>query len=217
MKNKWNKSHYKNKTQLFLFNVIIMLVLIALFFVAYFNKNSKIYMLCFSVMSIVCMIYFIVRTRHIKRNIEKCSAKLSEYSTSMLRWHKIILSSYIYATVLFIMVLMYRMVNGDFSVEVWVWNGMQVIMMYSDSVFLSGLFAMGESCYCSGEYIVEYNEIKEVKEVLSRMTSKGEIVLVELYNELGKIGYDKLFLDEYHKIRLKIYQNNEETLIKEEN
>ena len=49
------------------------------------------------------------------------------------------------------------------------------------------------------------------------MTSKGEIVLVELYNELGKIGYDKLFLDEYHKIRLKIYQNNEETLIKEEN
>ena len=82
---------------------------------------------------------------------------------------------------------------------------------------VSGLFAMGESCYCSGEYIVEYNEIKEVKEVLSRMTSKGEIVLVELYNELGKIGYDKLFLDEYHKIRLKIYQNNEETLIKEEN
>lgn len=50
--------------------------------------------------------------------------------------------------------------------------------------------------------------ITECREVLSRNTNSGKMVLVELLNGKEKIGYDKFFLDEYYNIRKNIFQNN---------
>lgn len=78
-------------------------------------------------------------------------------------------------------------------------------MLYGETVTISSLVAFGENSYMSGDYYVSYNNIDKVCEEKSMNSVGGEIVLKTFWKNNKKIGFDKMFIDEYHELRLRIY------------
>lgn len=207
-KNKLLKAHYKGITLLKILKLFIMLVLIMMVLYCKIKEHHIQYAYGFVMINIVCVLYFVSRTLIVKRNIKKNNAVITEYSKKILLRHTIILIVYFIFSIILSVFFVYIKVIYDKNLEIWLWYALQLPMMYSDAVYLSGVVAIGNDSYCSGDYVIHYNLITECREVLSRNTNSGKMVLVELLNGKEKIGYDKFFLDEYYNIRKNIFQNN---------
>ena len=203
---KWNKSSYKNKSDIFVFKICCMIMLIMLIIWMSFNTTNKWYLVGYVGICSVSLLYFLNRTRYIHSNITKNELILTSYSEKILKIHKFILSLYTVATILIITICMYQLFN-DGNMHIWIWYASVLPMMYSDSVYLSGLTAFGNEKYASGEYLIDYSSVDDIKMICEKNTTHGTMVLCSVYCGSKEIGYDKIFTDEYHKLRLKIYQN----------
>ena len=88
----------------------------------------------------------------------------------------------------------------------WIWCAiiafMGIFARYGDIVTT---FSNEE--YMSGRYLVNFEKIENMKVIEKKQTTKGEILLVELYSKNGKVGFDRFFSEDYtilvNKIKLR--------------
>ncbi len=165
-----------------------------------FMKYS--YNVGFSVLIVSSMLYFVFHMLHVKKIISDHEAEITRYHEGRVKVYKVLLSIYsIYIVGLLIGVVIF---SKDLSV-LW-WIGAVAIVLYGEGVTLSSLVAFGKNGYISGDYYIPYNNIDKVCEERSMNSASGEIVLITIWKNNNKIGFDKFFIDEYHELRLHIYQ-----------
>ena len=90
----------------------------------------------------------------------------------------------------------------------WIWYS--VIMFVGLGVrYIDIVNVYANENYISGNYIVPYSQITEMKIVDCKMSRRGEIYIVDLYKDNKVIGFDKIFAEDYkdlnEKFRLKSY------------
>lgn len=209
MRNRMNKSHYRVITIAKIVKCILMIILISIIIYCKVYENTIRYTYGFIMINSLCIMYFGFSLEYIKKNIKKNHAILTDYSKIILLRYKVVMCIYIVCILLFSIFSVYIRAKIKINLPIWYWFVLQLPMMYCDAVYLSGITAIGEKAYCSGDYVVEYSKIEEYKEVMHKSTFSGEMVLVEIFSKDGLLGYDKFFLEEYHNLRLKTYQNND--------
>lgn len=201
------KSHYKIKNNFLFAKVSVFTILCVIILLMYKNQNNAIYNIGYICLNISCLFYFAGRYNLVKSNINKNDLELTDYSKRIFRRHRIILWFFIIATSISNVIYLYCIYSEYYNIKVWVWYAFLIPILYSDSVYLSGITAFGEKNYASGEYIIEYSDIDNICELKNRNSTEGNIVLITLWKDNMEIGYDKLFTEEYHKLRLFVFQN----------
>ena len=160
------------------------------------------YKVGFIVLNVFSLLYFSLHMFFIERNISK-------YNTEITRHHKGRVKVYralFYIYVIFTIALVFNVILSSALFSVLWWVGAVAIMLYSECVSISSVVAFGKDGYLSGDYYVKYEDIEEIREEKNINSWRGEIVWIILLKNNKKIGFDKMFLDEYHDLRLKIYQ-----------
>lgn len=203
---KLRKSHYKIKNKFIYYKIITMILLLVMIAVAAFYRHRKVYVICFIMMNIIYLTFFLFKTKYVLNNLKNKELILTEYSEKILRIHKYIVFYYFVAVYICNIVYVCKIYTNSYDIKVWIWFALLLPVLYSDSVYLSEITAFGNYSFGSGEYIVNYSEIVEIREITDRNTIAGKMVLVSLLGKNGELGYDKLFVEEYKKLRLKVYQ-----------
>lgn len=212
MKNRWKKSHYKIKSNFLYVKLSIFVLLCVTILLMYLNQYSAIYNIGYIWLNISGVFYFAGRYYFVKKNLDKNDLELTDYSKRIFRIHRVILWLYFIMVCISNVAFLYCIYIGFYNIKVWIWYAVLLPALYSDSAYLSGITAFGEQKYASGEYIIEYSDINKICELKNRNTIQGNIVFISLWKGNMEFGYDKLFIDEYHRLRLLVYQNrrNEE-------
>lgn len=153
-------------------------------------------------MNISSLSYFIFHMFHFEKIICKHQAELTKNHKVRIKYYKIVLLLYTIYTV----GLVIRIVILPRGLSVLWWVTAVSIMAYSEAITISSAVAFGKKGYVSGDYHVSYDDIDRVCEEKSMNSSGGKILLVSIWRNNKKIGFDKMFIDEYHKLRLHIYQ-----------
>ncbi|MGN0305650.1 MAG: hypothetical protein ACI4D2_05775 [Lachnospiraceae bacterium] len=163
------------------------------------------YNIGFITLNISSTLYFIFHMLHVKIMMSNHETEITKNHTGRVKAYKVLLLTYVIYTVgLILEVIIF---SKDLSV-LW-WIGTTAIMTYAEAVTISSLVAFGENGYMSGDYYVPYNNIDKICEEKSMNSVGGEIVLITFWKNKKKIGFDKMFIDEYHELRLHIYQGQE--------
>jgi len=204
---KLNKSYYKIKNNFFYNKIFTCILLCVCILIMYLNKRSFLYNLGYAFMNTCCFVYYISRVIFVEKEIKKNNLILTEYSKKIFRIHKIIIKCYFVMVCACNLIYLYYTYIGYYDVKVWIWYGILLPILYSDNVHLSAITAFGYKKYISGEYLLNYSDINKIDEIKTLESSKGRIVLIRLWKNNKELGYDKLFVDEYHKLRLCVYQN----------
>lgn len=205
MNNKWNKSRYICKSDIYNYKIIFSIILCIIVGMMYVLKETVWYNVGYICLNVLSVIYFVCRTSYIQSNLCKYNLELTSYSERIYRLHKYIVK----ICVLLILVLniyYIRNINGE-NFKIFIWYATILPMLYSDSVYLSGITAFGDKHYASGEYLIKYDDIDQIKELREKDTIQGPMVLITLYKKGEEYGYDKMFIDEYQKLRINIFQN----------
>jgi hypothetical protein len=126
-------------------------VLAVLVFYCKINEHNIQYAFGFVMIDAGCMLYFVLRTFIVKKNIEKNNAVIGEYSKKILQRHTAILILYIVLNIVITVFIVYTKVAYGENVEIWKWYAVQLPMMYSDARYLSSIVAIGKHSYCSGD------------------------------------------------------------------
>lgn len=176
--------------------LFLLLQLFAVFFMLY-NYNSG-----FVVLNFCSLLYFIFHFFHIKKSIEKHNAEISQHHAIRIKVYGLLLNIYIIFTA--ILMLMLTVFSATISVLWWV--GAASVMLYSEALTISSVIAFSKNGYVSGDFFVKYDGIDMVRKEKNIDSCQGEIVWVTFWKDDKKIGFDKMFTDEYHKLRLQIYQ-----------
>lgn len=201
------KSHYKIKDNFLITKLSVFILLCTIILLMYINQNSAVYNIGYICMNISCLFYFAGRYYFVKKNINKNDLELTDYSKRIFTRHRIILWLFLITTSISNVIYLYFIYSEYYNIKVWVWYIFLIPVLYSDSVYLSGITAFGEQKYASGEYIIEYSDIDNICELKNGKSTQGNMVLITLWKDNVNFGYDKLFVDEYHKLRLLVYQN----------
>lgn len=208
MNAKWIKSRYEKSDFIYIKRTIFILLCVIITLM-YFNQYSTKYNVYCVILSTCCMFYFLGRTDFVKKRINENNLELTNYSKKIYKFHKIIIFIYIVLGTVFCTMCIYKMIRECYDIKIWLWYATILPILYSDSVYLSGITAFGEKNYLSGEFLIDYKDIDEIREIKSTSTIHGDIILVTLWKNGKEIGFDKLFIDEYHKLRLMVYQNSD--------
>lgn len=206
MKNKCRKSHYKIKNKFIYCKIVTMVLLLIMIAVAAFCRHGKGFVISFMMINTIYLIYFLLRTKYVLNNLKNKGLVLTRYSDKIFRIHKWAVLYYFVAVFICNAIYAYNIYINNYDIKVWKWYAILLPIMYSDAMYLSGITAFGEHSFASGEYVVNYSDIAEVKEIISGYTREGKMLLISLWGKNGELGYDKLFVEEYQKLRLKIYQ-----------
>lgn len=177
-------------------------LLLQLFAVAFTlcNYNSG-----FVMLNISSLLYFSFHMLYIKKNINVHNAEITKYHKTRVKWYRMFLIVYS----LFTIFLIFRVIIFSIHFSILWWVGAVSIMVYCQSITISSVVAFGEKGYVSGDFFVRYCDIDEVHEERNMNSWQGEIILITFWKNSRKIGFDKMFMEEYHKLRLQIYQNRE--------
>lgn len=208
MSKKYLKSRYE-KSDFICIKRMVFVLLCVIITLMYFNQYSTKYNVYCVALNICCMFYFLGRTDFVEKKINKNNLELTQYSKRIYKIHKIIIFIYIILGSIFCAMCIYKMIHERYDIKIWLWYATILPVLYSDSVYLSGCTAFGEKSFLSGEFLVDYKDIDEISEIKSTSTMHGDIILVILRKNGKEIGFDKLFIDEYHKLRLMVYQNSD--------
>lgn len=169
-------------------------------------QNTIMFQIGFIFCDLICLIYFLLRTVFIKRSIEKNQLVLTDYSNRILKRHYVIISIFIIMIAIHIGYIIANIaLDLNQEIKTWIWFAILLPVLYSDSVYISGITAFGEEMYASGEYIVYYSDIDQITEIWEKRTTSGNIVLMTLWKDGRNIGYDKMFSDEYVYFRKKVF------------
>lgn len=207
MKKKWNKSYYKCTITNYFFEIVFLIVLVGIIFLMYAFRESIQYNVLYISLNTFTMMYFIYRRCRITSKINRYRLKLTTYSNKLYKIHRYVLVAYSFMVVIsdFVFVCFIH----DTYYKIWIWYAIILPMLYSDSAHLSSITAFGNNYFLSGRYLVKYDDIEQIKELKECDTVSGKMVLVSFYSKGKEYGYDKLFLDEYHTLRLNVFQDNE--------
>jgi len=205
MYGKWNKSRYRCKNSMFYRKIILCVTLCAIVGLTYMYKESVVYNIGYICLNVLSAIYFLYRYFYIKANLRNNKLELTPYSERIYNIHKGILTICVLIMLVINIYFICNICDGNY--KIYIWYGMVLPMLYGDSVYLSGITAFGEEYFASGEYLIKYDDIDEIKVVTEKDTIRGQMVLIALYKNGKEYGYDKLFVEEYHKLRLKVFQN----------
>lgn len=196
----YRKSFFKGLDSFKIGKTIFMLLqLFALIFMIY-NYTCG-----FVALNISTLLYFVFHMFHEEKMIAKYNAEITKYHKGRVKAYRILLIAFILGTI--ILILETVICSICFSILWWV--GLASIMLYSEAITISSVVAFGENGYVSGDFFVKYNDIDEIREEKSMNSWQGEIVLITFWKNNKKIGFDKMFVEEYHKLRLQIYQGLE--------
>lgn len=194
----YRKSFFKGLDSFKIGKIFFMLLqLSALFFMTY-NYSCG-----FVFLNVSSLLYFIFHMFHEEKNITKYNAEITKYHKVRVKVYRIILILFILVT----LILIFRTIVYSIQSSILCWVGWVSIMTYSESITISSLVAFGDNGYVSGDYFVKYSEIDEIREEKSMNSWKGEIVLITFWKNNKKIGFDKMFVNEYQKLRLQVYQD----------
>ena len=177
----------------------ISFLLLQLFSLAFMQYS---YNIGFIALNISSMLYFIFHMLHVKKIMSNHETEITKNHKGRVNVYKVLLLIYVIYTVGLIL----EIVIFSKGLSVLWWVGAVAIMTYGEGVTISSLVAFGEDGYMSGDYYVLYNNIDKVCEEKSMNSVGGEIVLITFWKNNKKIGFDKMFIDEYHELRLHIYQ-----------
>lgn len=202
----WRKSSYRQSDIRFgQLKGLSFALLMASILMMYFNQGTAIFLVGYICLDLFAVLYFSLRTWLIKGNIKRYRLELTKYSQKILNRHSVILFATILAAVLHIIFMISKILHEpEYEAESWIWFGLLVPLLFSDSVHLSGITAFGEKVYASGEYIIEYSAIDQITELKSMNATEGSLVLMSLYKDQKEIGYDKMLVDEYILFRQKV-------------
>lgn len=193
----YRKSFFKGLDSFKIGKIFFMLLqLLSLIFMIY-NYTSG-----FAALNISSLLYFIFHMLHEEKIITKYNAEITKYHKVRVKVYKILLIAFI----LFALTLAFRAIICSIRFSILWWVGSVSIMLYSESITISSLVAFGENGYVSGDFWVKYNDIDEIREEKNMNSWQGEIVLITFWKNNKKIGFDKMFINEYHKLRLQVYQ-----------
>lgn len=206
MKNKCRKSHYKIKSKFVYYKIVTMVLLLTMLAVAYLFRHTKGLVISFMIINIINLIYFLIRTKYVLNNLKNNELVLTRYSKKIFTIHKCAVIYYLIAVCICNIIYAYGIYTNNYDIKIWKWYAILLPIMYSDTMYLSGITAFGKNSFASGEYVVDYSDIVDVKEIISRDTREGTMLLISLWGKNGELGYDKLFVEEYQKLRLKVYQ-----------
>ena len=196
MKN-YRKSFYRGVDSFKTGKVIFLLLQTTLVLLTQYN-----YSVAFCILLIVSSSYFVIHKFHNDKLINKHKAIITAHHEYRINIHNIVIILYcLFSGILSLLVLFKP--NESF---IWWWIGSVTICIYSESVTLSSLVAFGDDGFVSGDYYVNYCDLDEIREEKSINSLAGEIVLITLWKDNKECGFDKMFLDEYHRLRLQIYQ-----------
>ncbi len=200
IKEKCIKSSYIFKNKMNFIEMSTLVISLFLILLASLTQNAT----CFLVtMSGIFLLYLIIKYFWILSLAKTNHCTFTEYTTELLMKFRVLLCI---CTVLEIIVSVLGLING--KLLGWQWYTPLMLIMYADSVYLSSIVAFGDNEFISGKYIINYGSITNIIFIEEKNTSAGKMCLVELYNKNGIIGFDKLFIDEYHNLRLKVFKEN---------
>lgn len=192
----YRKSFFKGLDSFKIGKIFFMLLqLSALLFMTY-NYSCG-----FAFLNISSLLYFIFHMFHEEKNITKYNAEITKYHKVRVKVYRIIL------ILLILVTLIFRTIVYSIQASILWWVGWVSIMTYSESITISSLVAFWDNGYVLGDYFVKYSEIDEIREEKNMNSWKGEIVLITFWKNNKKIGFDKMFINEYQKLRLQIYQD----------
>jgi hypothetical protein len=157
----------------------------------------------FIALNVFSMLYFLSHLIYIQKNIAQYTAEITKHHKDRVKGYRRLLAVYI----VFVIRLILRIAISPERISVLWWIGSVYIMTYGQAVTISAAIAFAKNGYVSGDYFVAYKDIEEVREEKTMRSLEGEILLVSFWKNNKKIGFDKLFVDEYQQIRLEIYQN----------
>lgn len=205
MYGKWNKSRYRCKNSMLYRKIILCVTLCATVGLMYMYRECVVYNIGYICLNGLSAIYFLCRYFYIKANLKNNNLELTPYSKRIYNIHKGIITICLLIMLVINIYLVCNIYDGNY--KIYIWYGIILPMLYGDSVYLSGITAFGEKYFASGEYLIKYDDIEEIKVVTEKDTIRGQMVLITLYRNGKEYGYDKLFVEEYHKLRLKVFQN----------
>ncbi len=144
----------------------------------------------------------------VKNNIKCNKLELTYFSNKIIKRHFIIMDIFILLISIHIASIIFNIVNSNYEIKAWIWFAVVLPILYSDSVYLSGLTAFGENLYASGEYLIDYSAINRITEICNADTMSGNIITLTLWNDEKYIGYDKMFLEEFLYLKSKVQHRN---------
>lgn len=197
----YRKSFYKKRDMFLVYKWIVFFLLLCTSGLSLYNYESA-----FILLFVISSLYFLVHTMHNRKLIDKSKAEVSKYHKDRWKWHELVLTIYVVFSIGLIIHCIYLLHMGNVFPPMWWWVDSTSVIIYSESVTISSSIAVGEDGYISGDYFVKYSDIDEFQEEKELNSLAGRIVLVTIWKDKQKLGFDKLFIDEYQKIRLKTYQ-----------
>lgn len=205
---KWCKSKYRYKSKIYYIKCIFLFLLCIIIGLMYAFRETYVYNIFYIGLNITSSLYFLYRTHYVRSNIKNNNLELTSYSRKIYMIHICIMAIY-FLLVLLSSIYFFQHIY-DSNYKIWIWYALILPMMYSDSVYLSGITAFGENYFASGDYLVKYDNIDEINEIKEANTTQGKMMLISLCKNGKEYGYDKLFVEEYHKLRLYVFQNRRE-------
>ncbi len=196
----YRKSFFKGLDSFKTGKILFMLLQVFSLFFMMYNYTSG-----FVALNIFSLLYFVLHMLHEKKLITKHNAEITKYHKVRVKVYRILLIAFI----MFALTVIFKAIICPIRFSILWWIGWVSIMLYSESITISSLVAFGENGYVSGDFFVNYNDIDEICEVKNMNSWQGEIVLITFWKNNQKIGFDKMFVDEYHKLRLQVYQGGE--------
>ncbi|MCR4567522.1 MAG: hypothetical protein K5769_05695 [Pseudobutyrivibrio sp.] len=157
----------------------------------------------FILLNICIVAYFVGHMLCVKENVRQHKAKITAYYRKAISFYKYIAYMFYAFTVILIFLLC---TTHTVNTIIIIWLALVTIMIYFDCTIVTAIVAFGEDGYVSGDYYIEYNNIEDISKEKSLYSWQGEIVLIYLWRGDEKIGFDKLFLDEYETLRTKVFQ-----------
>lgn len=147
--------------------------------------------------------FFVLHKLSIEKKISRYEASITEHQKKRMMVYKYIM--YIYTV--FTIVLIANIIIFAERISILWWLGAVSIMVYCDSVILSAVVAFGKDGFISGDYYVKYEDIERICEEKNVYSIRGRIIWISLLKNNKKIGFDKMFTDEYYKLQSKIFRN----------